>query len=142
MLAAPARVPDVVGVAFTVTVTDAPLARLPRSHAIAVPVLHEPWLAVTLPMMSEGSRLIASTAPDAEFGPEFFTDATHWTAVPVGAVAGAVSEIERSAGAEERSFTNGDWKIKIWLLEVNALGTAATAMPFWPQRTILRKLVG
>ena len=62
-------------------------------------------------MVRDGSRFIASVVPTAEFGPELLTVATQAMAVPVVAVAGAVSETEMSPGEEEISFTSGDWKM-------------------------------
>ena len=112
-VATPASVPEADGVALTVTVALAPLARLPRSQANAVPVPHVPWLGVTLLRIKEESRFRANAAPCAGFGPLLLIVATHEMAVPVLAVAGAVSVTERSAGDADRSCTSGDWKMKI-----------------------------
>ena len=70
--------------------------------------------------------------------------ATQVMAVPVVAVEGAVSETERSAGEEDRSFTGGKTGRSEYLVG-RTEGTQCcgmSAMPFCPQRTIFRKLVG
>jgi hypothetical protein len=116
-VAVPAIVVAVVGVALTVTVALAALARFPRSHVNCVPVPHEPCVGVMLLTMREESRLRAKVAFSAWFGPWLLTVATKEIGVPVVAAVGAVREIERSAGDEEMSFTSGPWKINSSLVE-------------------------
>jgi hypothetical protein len=67
--------------------------------------------------------------------------ATQVTLAPVVAVAGAVSVTARSAGKADKSFTRGNWNMKIWLIDENALAAALSASPFCPQRTIFWKFV-
>lgn len=61
----PASVPEVEGVALTVTVALAPLARLPRSQVNFEPVPQDPWLGATLLMIRDESRFMVSVAPCA-----------------------------------------------------------------------------
>ena len=52
-----------------VTVAVAPLGMLPKSHEMGAAEVQEPWLAVTLLRISEGSMVAKSVAPTAAFGP-------------------------------------------------------------------------